>query len=147
MQELSAATMPHCQSAMLSDAPPDPSPPRTVLVVDDDRDSADALCELLGLLGFATLVAYDGDEGVAVALRERPPFVILDLHMPRMGGVVACTRIREQMAGTEMKLVALTGSDQAVDREAAQLAGFDHFLVKPVMVGALLHLLKPAPTL
>ena len=132
------------QSATQSEAPPQATSPRTVLVVDDDRDSADALCQLLGLLGYPTLVAYDGDEGVEVALRERPPFVILDLHMPRMGGVVACTRIRQQVAATEMKLVALTGSDQAIDREAAELAGFDHFLVKPVMVGALLHLLKPA---
>jgi CheY-like chemotaxis protein len=136
--------MPHLQSAMQSEAPAEAASAPTVLVVDDDRDSADALCQLLDLLGFSTLVAYDGDEGVDVALRERPPFVILDLHMPRMGGVVACTRIRQQVAPRDMKLVALTGSDQAVDREAAELAGFDHFLVKPVMVGALLHLLQPA---
>ena len=117
----------------------------TVLVVDDHRDAADGLCELLQLLGFQTLVAYDGDEGVAMALRERPPCVILDLHMPRVGGVLACARIREQVASKDMKLVALTGSDQASDREAAELAGFDHFLVKPVMVGALLRLLQPLP--
>jgi CheY-like chemotaxis protein len=42
-----------------------------------------------------------------------------------------------------MKLVALTGSYHASDREAAVLAGFDHFLVKPVMVAALLRLLQP----
>ena len=128
---------------MTSPAPAHPGPVLTVLVVDDQRDAADSLCDLLQQLGFATLVAYDGDEGVAVALRERPPFVILDLHMPRMGGVIACTRIRQQVASRDMKLVALTGSDQAADRDAAELAGFDHFLVKPVMVGALLHLLRP----
>ena len=131
----------------LPNASPDeavpPEPARTVLVVDDDRDIADGLCELLELLGYRTLVAYDGDEGVAIALRERPPYVILDLHMPRMGGVLACTRIRQQVPGEQMKLVALTGSDQPTDREAAQLAGFDHFLIKPVMVSALLHLLQP----
>jgi CheY-like chemotaxis protein len=114
-----------------------------VLVVDDHRDTADGLCELLQQLGFDTLVAYDGDEGVDVALRERPRYAILDLHMPRMGGVLACTRIREQVPPHAMKLVALTGSDQASDREAAQLAGFDSFLVKPVMVAALLRLLQP----
>ena len=129
---------------MPPEAPADPDPTRTVLVVDDHRDTAEGLCQLLELLGFATLVAYDGDDGVAVALRERPPYVILDLHMPRMGGIVACTRIREQVAPTEMKVVALTGSDQAADREAAELAGFDYFLVKPVMPGALLRLLQPA---
>lgn len=114
-----------------------------ILVVDDDRDIADSLCELLQLAGYRTLVAYDGDEGVTIALRERPGVAILDLHMPRVGGVLACTRIRAQVAGEQMKLVALTGSAQATDREAAQLAGFDHFLIKPVMVSALLHLLQP----
>lgn len=137
--------MSNTESAMQSEAPAGGARPPTVLVVDDDRNTADSLCELLQQLGYPTLVAYDGDEGVAVALRERPPCVILDLHMPRMGGVLACTRIRQQAASAEMKLVALTGSDNAVDREAAQLAGFDHFLLKPVMVSALLQLLRPAP--
>ncbi|HET8744504.1 MAG TPA: response regulator [Ramlibacter sp.] len=132
---------PLCSTSTSSDARD--AGERTVLVADDDRDSADNLCELLQLLGFGTLVAYDGDEAVDVALRERPPYAILDLHMPRMGGVLACTRIRAQVPPGAMKLVALTGSDSASDREAAQLAGFDHFLLKPVMVSALLHLLRP----
>jgi CheY-like chemotaxis protein len=117
--------------------------PATVLVVDDDRDTAASLADLLQLLGFRTLLAYDGDAGVAAAREHRPAVAILDLHMPRMGGVLACTHLRQDPVTAGMKLVALTGSDKASDREAAQLAGFDHYLVKPVMVGALLHLLKP----
>lgn len=128
--------------------PPDPKSvpqPPTVLVVDDDRDTADALCDLLQLHGFPTLVAYDGDDAVAAAVEHQPRVAILDLHMPRMSGLVACTRIRQDPATQRMRLVALTGSDSAVDREAAHLAGFDHFLMKPVMVSALLHLLSAAP--
>jgi len=116
---------------------------RPVLVVDDDRDIAQSLCDLLQLAGFRTLVAYDGDEAVEVALAQRPCCVILDLHMPRMGGVAACARIRQQVRREEIMLVALTGSDKATDREAAELAGFDHFLVKPVMLSALLRVLQP----
>jgi CheY-like chemotaxis protein len=115
-----------------------------VLVVDDEKDGADTLAQLLELLGFEPLVAYDGEAGVAAALQHRPAVVILDLHMPNMGGVLACTRIRQAQGTEGMKLVALTGSDQTSDREAAQLAGFDHFLLKPVMVAALLQLLPPA---
>lgn len=133
------------ESALQSEAPAANAQARTVLVVDDDRAIVDSVCELLQLVGYRTLVAYDGDDAVAVALRERPSVAILDLHMPRVGGVLACTRIRQQVASHEMKLVALTGSDQPVDREAAELAGFDYFLVKPVMVSALLHVLQPAP--
>jgi CheY-like chemotaxis protein len=139
---IDAAAMAH-ENLMPEQAPTAPVP--TVLVVDDNRDTADSLCELLQMLGFETLVAYDGDQGVAIALEQHPAFVILDLHMPRMGGVLACTRIRQAPGMEAMKLVALTGSNQASDREAAELAGFDHFLVKPVMVGALLRLLGPAP--
>ncbi len=122
----------------------DPTPrdaSATVLVVDDDRDTADALCDLLQMLGYSTLVAYDGDAGVAAAVAQRPAVTILDLHMPKMGGVLACTRIRQHPECGGMKLVALTGSNQQVDRQAADLAGFDHFLIKPVMVGALLRVL------
>ncbi len=122
----------------------DPTPrdaSATVLVVDDDRDTADALCDLLQMLGYSTLVAYDGDAGVAAAVAQRPAVTILDLHMPKMGGVLACTRIRQHPECGGMKLVALTGSNQQVDRQAAELAGFDHFLIKPVMVGALLRVL------
>jgi CheY-like chemotaxis protein len=133
------------ESAKPFEAPAESAEALTVLVVDDDREVVESLCELLQLVGYRTLSAYDGDDGVAVALRERPSVAILDLHMPRMGGVLACTRIRQQVASHDMKLVALTGSDQPVDREAAALAGFDHFLIKPVMVSALLHLLQPAP--
>jgi CheY-like chemotaxis protein len=117
--------------------------PVRVLVVDDQHDTADALAQLLHLLGYGTLVAYDGDAAVAAALEHRPAAVILDLHMPALGGVVACTRIRQQPGGGAMRLVALTGSTDARDREAADLAGFDHFLVKPLMLGALLRVLPP----
>lgn len=122
-------------------AEPGAAPPATILVVDDDPDAAETLAQMLELLGYRALVAYDGEAGVAMALEQRPATVILDLHMPRMGGVVACTRIRQQ-AGTEgIQLVALTGSNMKVDREAAELAGFDHFLLKPVMLSALIRLL------
>lgn len=128
------------ESAASAAAPP----PTRVLVVDDERDGADTLAQLLEMLGFEPIVAYDGEAGVAAALEHKPAVVILDLHMPHMGGVKACTRIREA-AGTEaIKVVALTGSNSAADREAAQLAGFDHFLLKPVMVAALLQVLPPA---
>ncbi len=136
------APMQNDPATAASAAPPGSAP--RVLVVDDERDGADTLAQLLEMLGFEPLVAYDGEAGVRAALEHKPAVVILDLHMPNMGGVVACTRIRQAVGRQAIKLVALTGSDQATDREAAALAGFDHFLLKPVMVGALLSVLPPA---
>jgi CheY-like chemotaxis protein len=131
---------------METDPPPAAAGPRParVLVVDDEKDGADTLAQLLEMLGFEPIVAYDGEAGVAAALEHRPAVVILDLHMPQMGGVKACTRIRQAAGMDAIKVVALTGSNSAADREAAQLAGFDHFLLKPVMVAALLQVLPPA---
>ena len=117
--------------------------PPTVLVVDDNEDTANQLAHLLQLMGYATLIAYDGDAGVEMALQRRPQVAIFDLHMPRMGGLAACSRLREALAGDPMTIVALTGSTQQSDREGAELAGFDHFLIKPVMVGALIQVLPP----
>jgi CheY-like chemotaxis protein len=118
-----------------------------VLVVDDQADAADNLAQLLALVGYRTMVAYDGDDAVAAALAHRPAAVILDLHMPLVGGIVAASRIRRQPGGGAVRLVALTGSSQANDREAAELAGFDHFLVKPLMLAALLRVLPALPEL
>lgn len=116
-----------------------------VLVVDDQRDAADNIAQLLALVGYRTQVVYDGDAAVAAALAQRPDAVILDLHMPMVGGIVAASRIRQQPGGEGVRLVALTGSTQATDREAAEIAGFDHFLVKPLMLAALLRVLPPLP--
>ena len=122
-----------------------PEPP-TVLVVDDERETADNLAELLTVLGYRTIVAYDGDAAVEAAREHQPAAVLLDLHMPKLGGVQACLRIRQQMHGKFICIVALTGSTQAADRAAAELAGFDHFLVKPLMLGSLLKVLPPLPS-
>lgn len=130
---------------MNSPSPPSPPAPG-ILVVDDQQESADALSELLELLGYRTRVAYDGDAALAAVQAQRPDVVIMDLHMPMMGGVAACTRLRRQESGTPMTIIALTGSTLPADREAAELAGFDHFLVKPVMLAALVRLLPSLPS-
>ena len=125
-------------------ATPDGQAP-LVLVVDDQPDAADNIAQLLALVGYRTQVAYDGDAAVAAALAQRPAVVILDLHMPGVGGIVAAARIRQQPGGEAIRLVALTGSTQTTDRDAAEIAGFDHFLVKPLMLAALLRVLPPLP--
>ena len=128
--------------------PPLPSPhagdePPLVLVVDDQAEAARNVAQLLELVGYRTLLAFDGDAAVAICLAHRPAAVVLDLHMPVMGGLVACTRIRQQPHGAGMRMIALTASTETRDREAAELAGFDHFLVKPLMAASLLRVLPP----
>jgi PAS domain S-box-containing protein len=117
-----------------------------ILVVDDNRDSADSLAMMLRVLGNDTRTAYDGEEAVAAAAEYRPDVILLDLGMPKLNGYDACRRIREQPFGKEIIVIAQTGWGQDEDRQRSQAAGFDHHLVKPldpVAVTTLLADLEP----
>ena len=107
-------------------------PGRRILVVDDNRDSADSLTLILGMLGNEVRTAYDGVEAVESAAAFRPELVFLDIGLPRLNGYDAARRIRQQPGGATMTLVALTGWGQEDDRRRSREAGFDHHLVKPV---------------
>jgi CheY-like chemotaxis protein len=114
---------------------------RRILVVDDNRDSADSLAMLLGLHGHETRAAYDGVAAVEMAESFRPHMLFLDRGLPVMDGTEACRRIRGQRWGKEMVIVALTGWGQEDDRSKSKEAGFDEHLVKPVDNATLLEVL------
>ncbi len=122
--------------------------PRRILLVDDNRDSADSLAMLLRLTGNEVQTAYDGVEGVEAAEQFRPEVVLLDIGMPKLNGEDACRRIRSEPWGQDMLLIALTGWGQEDDRRRTVEAGFDTHIVKPVDPEALLKLLaekRPKP--
>jgi signal transduction histidine kinase/ActR/RegA family two-component response regulator len=105
---------------------------RRIVVVDDNRDSADALAMLLQVYGYETDTAYDGVQGVEAAERLRPDAVLLDIGMPRLNGYDACRCIREKPWGKSLVLIAMTGWGQEEDRRRTIEAGFDAHIVKPV---------------
>ena len=113
-----------------------------VLVVDDNCDAADMLCQLLTFKGFDATAQYTG-EGALRAIESRPPdAVLLDIGLPDMIGYQVCRRIRA-MAGLEQPVViALTGWGQASDRKRAQAAGFDGHLTKPTKPDTVIALLN-----
>ena len=102
-----------------------------VLVVDDNRDAADSICEVLRVEGWDCMVAYDGPTALAWIQDTPVDLALLDLGMPEMDGYQLARRIR-QAGHDRLVLVALTGWGQARDRALSQEAGFDHHLVKPV---------------
>jgi len=114
---------------------------RRILVVDDNRDSAESLALLLGLHGHETQAVYDGMAAVETAESFRPHMLLLDRGLPILNGIEVCRRIREQVWGKEMVIVALTGWGQEEDRRKSKEAGFDEHLVKPVNHATLLRLL------
>jgi len=103
---------------------------RRVLVVDDNRDAADSMAQLVAGMGSEARVAYDGPAGVAEAEAFRPEIVFLDIGMPGLDGYETCRCIRRAL-GPGATLVALSGWGQEQDKEAARAAGFDAHLTKP----------------
>ncbi|HZN55776.1 MAG TPA: ATP-binding protein [Candidatus Polarisedimenticolaceae bacterium] len=103
-----------------------------VLVVDDNRDSADSIALLLSLLGADARVAYDGVEALEVIGTHRPHAVLLDIGLPGMDGYEVARCIRERADLRDVTLIALTGWGQPDDRLRSREAGFDRHLVKPI---------------
>ena len=122
-----------------------PTTARRILVVDDNRDSADSLAMLLSVTGNDVGTAYDGIEALNAAERLRPDVVLLDIGMPRLNGYDTCRRIRAEAWGESMVLIALTGWGQEQDKRRTEDAGFDAHVVKPVDPSALLALLGQLP--
>ena len=108
------------------------TPPRRILVVDDNLDAVESLTLLLTLSGNETHAVYNGPEAVEAAATFRPDVVLLDIGLPELNGYDVASRIREQPWGKKMVLVALTGWGQEEDRRRSREAGFDHHLTKPV---------------
>jgi PAS domain S-box-containing protein len=114
---------------------------RRILVVDDNRDSAESISTLLQISGHHTFVVHDGVSAVEAAEHIRPDVVLLDVGLPKLSGIDACRHIRSHPWGKGMVIVALTGWGQESDRRNTREAGFDAHLVKPVDYGDLLQLL------
>jgi signal transduction histidine kinase/CheY-like chemotaxis protein len=110
------------------------TPRRRVLVVDDNRDAAETLGELLSLEGHEVALAHDGPSGLARFRELTPEVVLLDIGLPGMDGCQVARAIRGQRGGETTRLIAVTGYGSRADRERTRAAGFDHHLVKPVDV-------------
>lgn len=115
---------------------------RRILIVDDNRDSADSLAMLLEITNNQTYLAHDGLEALAAVETHRPEVVLLDIGLPKLDGHEVCRRVREQPWGKDIVIIALTGWGQEEDRRKSQEAGFNGHLVKPVDYEKLLELLN-----
>jgi CheY-like chemotaxis protein len=105
---------------------------RSILVVDDNHDSANSLGMLLRLIGHTVQTAYDGASALTQALASPPDVMLLDIGLPGMSGLEVARRVREDGRLKHILLVALTGYGQEEDRQRSQGAGFDAHFVKPV---------------
>ncbi len=114
---------------------------KVVMVVDDNRDAADSLAELLEIKGASVLCAYDAEQALDLARERRIDVAVLDIGLPGMDGCELARALRAGAGGSGLTLIALTGWGQEAERERIAAAGFNHHFVKPVETPKLLALL------
>jgi two-component system CheB/CheR fusion protein len=123
---------------------PAPAVRRRLLVVDDNKDSADTLAMLLRLLGNDVDTAHDGVQALQAVADYRPDAVLLDIGLPGMSGYDVAREVRVRPELGQPILIALTGFGSEEDRRQSRESGFNAHLVKPVELTTLQALLAEA---
>lgn len=100
-----------------------------ILVIEDEKDLADALARGLRQHGYAADIAYDGEEALVMAEVNDYDLIILDLNLPKVDGVEVCRRIRA--SGSPVGILMLTARSSLDDRVNGLDQGADDYLVKP----------------
>jgi len=106
-------------------------PQYRILITDDKPDNCDLLTQLLQRVGFATQVAYNGQEAVQIWEQWQPHLIWMDMRMPVMDGYTATRLIKAQPQGDQVKILALTASAFEEQRSLILEAGCDDFIRKP----------------
>lgn len=107
------------------------TPQAGILLVDDYPDGLEVWSLYLRMCGFEVFTAADGVSAIEQAQSRHPSIVILDLELPKMGGIEAARRLRADSATAGIPLIAVTGHSDAARLDEARLAGFDLILIKP----------------
>lgn len=101
---------------------------KKILVVDDEKKIVDIVAFNLHKEGYDVICAYDGEEGLALALKEKPELIILDIMMPRMDGFEVCRKVREK---SQIPIIMLTARVEEVDKVLGLELGADDYVTKP----------------
>jgi len=118
-----------------------------ILLVEDNEMNRDMLSRRLVRNGYEVFLATDGQQGLDMAVSERPDLILMDMSLPVMDGWEATRRIKANDATRRIPVIALTAHAMAGAREKALEVGCDDYDTKPVeisrLVGKIAALLKP----
>jgi two-component system, cell cycle response regulator DivK len=110
----------------------------TILLVEDNEASRDALARRLERRGYSVLTAIDGHQAVSVAQEARPDLILMDLGMPGMDGWDATAALKTSADTRYIPIIVLSAHAMPNDRHQALAAGGDDFDTKPVQFDRLL---------
>ncbi len=104
--------------------------PALIVAIDDEQPIREAIVAALETDGYRILTASDGAAGLELVMSEHPDLVLLDLMMPKLGGMDVCERIREH---SEVPIIMVTGMDTEDDKVAGLVQGADDYIPKPFL--------------
>lgn len=111
---------------------------QTILLVEDNEPSRDALGRRLQRRGFRVVVAVDGQQAVTLARAELPNLILMDLGLPVIDGWEATRQLKADAATRQIPIIVLSAHALTADRETSLAAGADDFDSKPVRFDQLL---------
>jgi two-component system cell cycle response regulator DivK len=104
---------------------------KRILIVEDQEDNRTILRDLLSTVGYELIEATDGVEGVAMAEREQPDLILMDIQLPVVDGYQATRRIKADPNLRAIPVIAVTSYALSGDEEKARAAGCDGYVTKP----------------
>jgi len=105
---------------------------KKVLVVEDNAKNMYLICFIIEKMGHTAIRAATGEDGVDLALREKPDLVLMDIQLPGIDGQEATRRIRYSDAGKDVPIVAITSFAMTGDKERLLAAGCTGYIEKPI---------------
>jgi DNA-binding response OmpR family regulator len=113
---------------------------KRILLVDDDQEIVESMRIALQAKGYETLVARDGNQGLALAEREAPDLVILDMMMPKRSGFLVIEKLRRSSndALVKQKIIMITANEGSRHKAYAEMLGVDDYIRKPFAMDRLM---------
>lgn len=105
---------------------------KKALVIEDNKDNQKLLDYALKRAGYQVFFSENGEEGLVIALRERPAFILMDINLPGIDGIETTKRIRNSEIDGRIPIIAITSFAMVGDRERILEAGCDAYIEKPI---------------
>lgn len=103
-----------------------------ILIIEDNPQNRKLFRVIIEFLGHQCLAAHDGEAGIALARREAPDLILMDIQMPKIDGIAALHLLRKDDALKDIPVVAVTSYAMKGDRERFLAEGFDDYIEKPI---------------
>ena len=111
---------------------------KRILLVDDDSEIVESLQMALEAKGYQILIARDGNQGLAMAEREDPDLVILDMMMPKRSGFLVLEKLRHSRS-VPLRVIMITANEGSRHKAYAEMLGVDDYIHKPFPMDRLIN--------